>query len=81
LLLIVDALNTFGLLLGFGQRRQKHGRQYGNDSNNHQQLNESETPRTMQSRLHGGRIDSRLLAPRSSRRKPRLPHKNVRLNA
>ena len=43
LLLIVDALGATGFFLCFGQSRQEHGGQDGNDGNDDQQLNESES--------------------------------------
>jgi hypothetical protein len=42
LLDIVEAVDFLPLSLGLGQRRQQQGGQDGNDSNNHQQLDQRE---------------------------------------
>ena len=44
LAMIIHALNTLGLFFGLGQRGQQHGRQYRNDRDDHQQLDERECP-------------------------------------
>lgn len=43
LLGVVKALDALGLFLGFGQGRQKERGEDGNDSDDHEQLNQSET--------------------------------------
>jgi hypothetical protein len=35
---IVQARNAFGLFFGFGKSGQKQGRQYGDNGNDHEQL-------------------------------------------
>ena len=40
LLVVVQTLYPLCLLLGFGQRRQQHGRQYCNDGYHHQQFDQ-----------------------------------------
>jgi hypothetical protein len=37
---VIDASNVLRPGLSFGERRQKHGRQYGDDGNDHQQFNQ-----------------------------------------
>ena len=39
---VAQALDTLGFRLGPGQRRQKHGRQNGDDGDNYQEFNQCE---------------------------------------
>jgi hypothetical protein len=44
LLLIANALNVFGLLLGLGQGREQHRGQNRNDGDHHQQFDQGKAP-------------------------------------
>jgi len=41
---VAEAADSFGSILGFGQRRQQHRRQDGDDGDDDQQFNQSERP-------------------------------------
>jgi hypothetical protein len=46
LVLIAEAIRTRGFALGLGQRGQQHGREDGNDRDNNEQFDQSESVRS-----------------------------------
>src|ERR1039458_39389 len=57
--LIVQTAHSLRLFLGLGQRRQQHCREYGDDGDDHEQFNQSESPALRRPPFAGGLWPSR----------------------
>ena len=81
LLQVVQAGRSLGLFLGPAQRRQQHGRQNGDDGDDHQQFNQGE-PAVLRFDLHNRSFFSALApsarraTPDHARRRPNQPNPN-----